>query len=235
MTLETSIEFLKGIGPERAKFIKNVLGFTTVEDFLTFYPLRYIDKSIVHKIGHLKADLEAEIQLKGRITDIQEVAYGKGQKRLTAKFRDDSGTLELVWFRYSKWMKEQIPLNLEIFVFGKINEFNGLFSMPHPEIEVDEKKALSGTLLPIYPGSEKLSKRGLNNKFFQTVIADIVKNLPSLVSENLPDSLMESLHLIGRIPALYNIHFPKDLVHFQHAENRVKFEEAFFFQLGYGS
>ena len=234
LTLETSIEFLKGIGPERAKFIKNVLGFTTVEDFLTFYPLRYIDKSIVHKIGNLKADLEAEIQLKGRITDIQEVAYGKGQKRLTAKFRDDSGTLELVWFRYSKWMKEQIPLNLEIFVFGKINEFNGIFSMPHPEIEVDEKKALYGTLLPIYPGSEKLSKRGLNNKFFQTVIADIVKNLPNLVSENLPDSLMKSLNLIGRIPALYNIHFPKDLVHFQHAENRVKFEEAFFFQLGYG-
>lgn len=234
MTLETSIEFLKGIGPERAKFIQNVLGFSTVEDFLTFYPLRYIDRSIVHKIGALKADLENEIQLKGKITDIQEVAYGKGQKRLTAKFRDDSGTLELVWFRYSKWMKEQLPLNQEIFIFGKINEFNGLFSMPHPEIEVDEKKALSGTLLPIYPGSEKLSKRGINNKFFQTVIAEIVKNLPSLVSENLPHSLMKSLHLIGRIPALYNIHFPKDLLHFQHAESRVKFEEAFFFQLGYG-
>ncbi|QBO58957.1 ATP-dependent DNA helicase RecG [Chryseobacterium salivictor] len=234
MTLETPIEFLKGIGPERAKFIKNVLGFTTVEDFLTFYPLRYIDKSKVHKIGDLRTEPDAEIQFKGKITDIQEVAYGKGQKRLTAKFRDDSGTLDLVWFRYSKWMKEQIPLNQEIFVFGKINEFNGIFSMPHPEIEADEKKALSGTLLPIYPGSEKLSKRGLNNKFFQTVIADIVKNLPNLVSENLPGSLMKSLNLIGRIPALYHIHFPKDLVHFRHAENRVKFEEAFFFQLGYG-
>ena len=234
MTLETSIEYLKGIGPERAKFIKNVLGFATVEDFLTFYPLRYIDKSKVHKIGDLRVETEAEIQLKGKITDFQEVAYGKGQKRLVAKFRDDSGTLELVWFRYSKWMKEQIPLNHEIFIFGKINEFNGLFSMPHPEIEIDEKKAVSGTLLPIYPGSEKLSKRGLNNKFFQTVIADIVKNLPHLVSENLPDSLMKKLNLIGRIPALYNIHFPKDLHHFQHAENRIKFEEAFFFQLGYG-
>ncbi len=234
MTLETSIEFLKGIGPERAKFIKNVLGFLTVEDFLTFYPLRYIDKSIVHKIGDLKAGQEAEIQLKGKVTDVQEVAYGNGQKRLTAKLRDDSGTLELVWFRYSKWMKEQIPLNQKIFVFGKINEFNGLFSMPHPEIEIDEKKALSGTLLPIYPGSEKLAKRGLNNKFFQTVIAEIVRNLPNLVNENLPDSLMKNLNLIGRIPALYNIHFPKDLLHFQHADNRVKFEEAFFFQLGYG-
>ncbi|TXF75112.1 ATP-dependent DNA helicase RecG [Chryseobacterium sp.] len=234
MTLDTSIEFLKGIGPERAKFIKNVLGFATVEDLLTFYPLRYIDKSKIHKIGDLKEEPDAEIQLKGKITDIQEVAYGSGQKRLSAKFRDETGTLELVWFRYSKWMKDQIPLNRDIFIFGKINLFNGNFSMPHPEIELDEKKALSGSLLPVYPGSEKLSKRGINNKFFQTVLAEITKNLPLLMQENIPDALMKKLKLIGRIPAFYHIHFPKDLHHFEHANRRVKFEEAFFFQLGYG-
>ena len=234
MTLDSSIEFLKGIGPERAKFIRNVLGISTVEDLLTFYPLRYIDKSKIHKIGDLQEEPDAEIQLKGKITDIQEIGYGKGQKRMTAKFRDETGTLELVWFRYSKWMKEQIPLNQEIFIFGKVNLFNGNFSMPHPEIEMDEKKALSGTLLPIYPGSEKLAKRGINNKFFQNTLSEIVRNLPSLIEENLPDSLMKNLKLIGRIPAFYNIHFPKDLNHFEHANRRIKFEEAFFFQLGYG-
>lgn len=234
MTLDTSIEYLKGIGPERAKFIKNVLGFTTVEDFITFYPLRYIDKSKIHKIGDVTEDLEAEIQFKGKITDIQEVGYGKGQKRMTAKFRDETGTLELVWFRYSKWMKDQLPLNQEIFIFGKINHFNGNFSMPHPEIEIDEKKALSGTLLPIYPGSEKLAKRGLNNKFFQTVLTDITKNLHSLIQENLPENLRNQLNLIGRMHAFYHIHFPQDLDHFEHANRRLKFEEAYFFQLGYG-
>ena len=234
MTLDSSIEFLKGIGPERAKFIRNVLGISTVEDLLTFYPLRYIDKSKIHKIGDLQEEPDAEIQLKGKITDIQEIGYGKGQKRMTAKLRDETGTLELVWFRYSKWMKEQIPLNREIFIFGKVNLFNGNFSMPHPEIEMDEKKALSGTLLPIYTGSEKLAKRGINNKFFQNTLSEIVRNLPSLIEENLPDSLMKNLKLIGRIPAFYNIHFPKDLNHFEHANRRIKFEEAFFFQLGYG-
>ncbi|HMU07497.1 MAG TPA: ATP-dependent DNA helicase RecG, partial [Kaistella sp.] len=234
MTLDSSIEFLKGIGPERAKFIRNVLGISTVEDLLTFNPLRYIDKSKIHKIGDLQEEPDAEIQLKGKITDIQEIGYGKGQKRMTAKLRDETGTLELVWFRYSKWMKEQIPLNREIFIFGKVNLFNGNFSMPHPEIEIDEKKALSGTLLPIYSGSEKLAKRGINNKFFQNTLSEIVRNLPSLIEENLPDSLMKNLKLIGRIPAFYNIHFPKDLNHFEHANRRIKFEEAFFFQLGYG-
>lgn len=234
MTLDTSIEFLKGIGPERAKFIKNVLGISTVEDVLTFYPLRYIDKSKIHKIGDLTEEPDAEIQLKGKITEIQELVYGKGKKRLVAKFRDESGTIELVWFRYSNWMKDQIPINREIFVFGKLNLFNGNFSMPHPEMEIDEKKALSGTLLPVYPGSEKLSKRGINNKFFQTTVTEILRNLPSLIEENLPDSLMQKLKLIGRIPAFYNIHFPKNLAHFEHANRRIKFEEAFFFQLGYG-
>jgi len=210
------------------------LGIATVEDFLSFYPLRYIDKSKIHKIGGLTEEPDAEIQLKGKITDIQEIGYGNGQKRMSAKFRDETGTLELVWFRYSKWLKEQIPLNREIFIFGRINLFNGNFSMPHPEIEIDEKKALSGSLLPIYPGSEKLSKRGINNKFFQTVLSEITINLPSLMEENMPDALMKSLKLIGRIPAFYHIHFPKDFNHFEHANRRLKFEEAFFFQLGYG-
>jgi ATP-dependent DNA helicase RecG len=233
LTLDTSIEFLKNIGPERAKVIKNVLGLATVEDLLTFYPLRYMDKSKVYKIGDLTKEPDADIQLRGKITDIQEIAYNKG-KRLSAKFRDETGSLDLVWFRYSKWMKESIPLNKELFIFGKVNFFNGSFSMPHPDIETDEKKALHGTLLPIYPGSEKLSKRGINNKFFQNVILSILKELPSLISENLPTYLSSSLQLTDRQSAFYNIHFPKDYQHFQAADRRLKFEEAFFFQLGYG-
>jgi ATP-dependent DNA helicase RecG len=233
LTLETSIEFLKGIGTERAKLIRNVLGISTVEDLLTFYPIRYIDKSKIHKIGNISKDSEADIQLKGKITDIQEVVYEKG-KRLSAKFRDETGTMDLVWFRYTNWMKEAIPLNQDIFIFGKVNFFNGNFSMPHPEIEVDEKKALQGTLLPVYPGSEKLTKRGITNKLFQTVIFNLLKDLPNLIQENLPDYLMKSMKLIGRLNSYYFIHFPKDLKQFDAANRRLKFEEAFFFQLGYG-
>lgn len=233
MALETSIEFLKGIDTERAKLIRNVLGISTVEDLLTFYPIRYIDKSKIHKIGNIAKDTETDIQLKGKITDIQEVVYEKG-KRLSAKFRDETGTMDLVWFRYTNWMKEAIPLNQEIFIFGKVNFFNGNFSMPHPEIEVDEKKALQGTLLPVYPGSEKLTKRGITNKLFQTVIFNLLKDLPNLIQENLPDYLMKSMKLIGRLNSFYFIHFPKDLKQFDEANRRLKFEEAFFFQLGYG-
>ncbi|SHK07267.1 ATP-dependent DNA helicase RecG [Epilithonimonas mollis] len=233
MILETSIEFLKNIGTERAKLIKNVLGISTVEDLLTFYPLRYIDKSKIYKVGDLTKEPESDVQFKGKITDLQEVVYEKG-KRLSAKFRDETGTMDLVWFRYTNWMKEAIPLNKELFIFGKVNLFNSYFSMPHPEIEADEKKALSGTLLPIYPGSEKLTKRGITNKLFQTAIFNLLRDLPNLISENLPDYLLKSMKLMDRLNAYYNIHFPKDLKHYDEANRRLKFEEAFFFQLGYG-
>lgn len=159
MTLETSIEFLKGIGPERAKFINSVLGIRTVGDLLTFYPLRYIDKSDVKRVADLTEGLETEVQLRGKITELKEISYGLHQKRLSARFRDETGSIDLVWFRYSKWLLEQIPLNTDLFIFGRLSYFNGGFSMPHPEIETDEKKAISQTLQPLYPGSEKLAKR----------------------------------------------------------------------------
>ncbi|MGV4415324.1 ATP-dependent DNA helicase RecG [Chryseobacterium sp. T1] len=233
MSLETPIEYVKGIGPDRAKLIKNVLGINNVEDLLNYYPIRYIDKSKIYTISELNPSIDIDIQLKGKITDLQEVVSSKG-KRLSAKFRDHTGTMDLVWFRYSKWLKEQIPINKDLFIFGKIQYFNNGFSMPHPEIELDEAKALSGTLMPVYSNSEKLTKRNVTNKFFQNTIFDILKNLPQLIEENLPDSLIKSLRLMGRLDSFYNIHFPKNTQLAHEADRRLKFEEAFFFQLGFG-
>ncbi|WP_295210820.1 ATP-dependent DNA helicase RecG [uncultured Chryseobacterium sp.] len=232
MTLETSIEYVKGIGPEKAKLIKSVLGISTVEDLLNFFPIRYLDKSKVHKIGEL-TDLATDVQLKGRITNIQEIQTGK-IKRLSAKFNDDTGSMDLVWFQYSKWLKEQLPVNKEVFIFGKINVFNHQFSMPHPEIEVEEKKDTEKRLRPIYPSSEKLTKRGLNQRFFQVVIKNICREIPNLIYENFPDYLMKAFKFLSRQHTYLNIHFPKDMEHFEKANYRLKFEESFFFQLGFG-
>lgn len=231
MNLETSIEYVKGIGPEKAKLIKNVLGLSTVEDLLNFYPLRYLDKSKVHKVSQLN-NVTTDVQLKGKITSIQEIQTGK-TKRLSAKFNDDTGSMDLVWFQYSKWLKEQIPVNKEIYIFGKINVFNNQFSMPHPEIEIEEKKESDNRLRPIYPSSEKLTKRGLNQKFFQTVLKNICKEIPSLIEENMPEYMMKHFKFLSRQHTYLNIHFPKDLEHFEKANYRLKFEESFFFQLGY--
>ena len=232
MDLSTPIEYLKGIGPERSKLIKNVLGISTVEDFLYFFPLRYLDKSKVYRVADLKEE-NVEIQLKGRIYDLKEITYGRGQKRLSAKFRDETGALDLVWFQYTQWLKDQIPLNKELYIFGRVSLFGQQFSMAHPEIELEEKREKELRLRPIYPSSEKITKRGLNQKFFQGIQAHILGHVTGLVQENLPQSLLQSLKLMGRQEAFVNIHFPKDTSAFEQADRRLKFEEAFFFQLGY--
>ena len=212
------------------------MNISTVEDFLNFYPIRYLDKSKTYLIRDLKQEQsEVEIQLKGKISDLKELTYGKGQKRLTAKFHDQTGSIDLVWFQYSQWLKEQIPLFREVYIFGKINFFGQNFSvsMAHPEIELEENKTKESRLRPIYPSSEKLTKRGLNQKFFQGILGIISKHISELIEENLPEYLLKSLKLMKRNEAYLNIHFPENIHAFEQAERRLKFEEAFFFQLGY--
>ena len=231
LSLDTPVEFLKSIGPERAKLIRNVLDIATVEDFLNFYPIRYLDKSQVYDIKNL-SDTLPEVQLKGRIIDLKELGEGRS-KRLAAKFQDETGIIDLVWFKYSKWLKEQLPVNKTVYIFGKVTLFNSQFSMAHPEIEVEELKEKPTGLLPIYPGSEKLSKRGLNQKFFQNVLRSICTQIPALLTENIPDAVRQKLKLMPRAEAYLNIHFPGDLRKYEQANRRIKFEEAFFFQLSY--
>ena len=231
LTLETPIEFVKGIGSERSKLIKNVLGISVVEDFLNFYPIRYLDKSKIFTVATLQ-ETTIDVQLKGKITSIQEIQTGK-TKRLAAKFNDHTGTMDLVWFQYSKWLKEQIPINREVYIFGKINVFNNQFSMPHPEIEAEESKETETRLKPIYPSSDKLTKRGLSQKFFQNVLKHICREIPNLIQENLPEYMIRHYQFLSRQHTFLNIHFPKDQQHFEKADNRLRFEESFFFQLGY--
>ena len=212
------------------------MNISTVEDFLNFYPIRYLDKSKTYLIRDLKQEQsDVEIQLKGKISNLKEITYGKGQKRLTAKFHDQTGSIDLVWFQYSQWLKEQIPLFREVYIFGKINFFgqNLSVSMAHPEIELEENKTKESRLRPIYPSSEKLTKRGLNQKFFQGILGIISKHISELIEENLPEYLLKSLKLMKRSEAYLNIHFPENIHAFEQAEKRLKFEEAFFFQLGY--
>jgi len=233
LELSTPIEYVKGIGPERAKLIRETLGIHNVEDLLTFYPIRYLDKSKIYKIGEL-GDISNELPLKGKITNLQEVVYGRGKKRLMANFTDGTGNMELVWFKYSKWLKEQIPIHTEVVIFGKVQLFNRSFSMAHPEIEKLESKMNVQTLFPVYSSSEKLTKRGINNRLFQKTMLEIFQHIPHLISENLSQTLLDKFKLLPRAEAFQNIHFPKNNRLLEAANRRIKFEEAFFFQLGYG-
>ncbi|MBQ0739990.1 ATP-dependent DNA helicase RecG, partial [Aquimarina celericrescens] len=115
--LQTPIDYLKGVGPTRATLLRSELGVHTYQDLLNLFPNRYLDKTQYYKINQLQRN-SAEVQIIGKIVHLKTVEQKKG-KRLVAKFIDDTGEIELVWFKGHKWIRENIKLNTPYVIFGK--------------------------------------------------------------------------------------------------------------------
>lgn len=231
--LQSSIEYVKGIGTEKANLLKKQLNIHSCEDLLNYFPFRYVDKSKIYKVNQLGSS-SAEIQLRGKIISLKETTFNK-KSRLTAIFEDNTGKLELIWFNVTNWLVKSIPLHEEVLIFGKVNAFNGKLTLAHPEIEkMNEAKLAPIVLEPIYSNSEKLQKRGINQLFFKKSIREILVAIDDQIEENLSQEILVNYKLISRKKAYQQIHFPNSYVELQQAEYRLKFEEMFFFQLGFG-
>ncbi len=228
---QTPIEYLKGVGPKRAELLRKELNISTFQDLLQYYPYRYVDRSKFFKVREINSDA-AYIQLKGYISNVQFIGQGRG-RRMTAKFSDESGSLELVWFQGIKWLKDKFKSDVEYIVFGKPGLFNNKYNMAHPEVDpVEESElAVSETLQPFYSTTEKLKSRGLGNKSFAKITKALVERAKDEIKENLSEEILQNLKLIPREEALVNIHFPKNNQILQRAQSRLKFEELFFIQL----
>jgi len=229
-TLQTPIEYLKGVGPNRADLLKTELHIHSFQNLLEFFPFRYIDKSRFYKISELQ-DNSAEVQIIGKITGLRTLPMKQG-KRVVANFEDDTGSIELVWFRGHKWILENVNTNAPYVIFGKLNNFNGSFSMPHPEIEELEKAKTKSYLKmqPVYPSTEKLSKRGISNRVISTLMFGLLEQSGNF-SETLPSSIIADLKLVTKTEAMRNVHFPQSSELLAKAQFRLKFEEFFYIQL----
>ncbi|MFK7834001.1 MAG: DUF559 domain-containing protein [Winogradskyella sp.] len=231
VNLQTPVDYLKGVGPNRADLLRSELGIKTYQDLLNLFPNRYIDRTKYYKINELQRN-NADVQIIGKITGFREIAQKRG-KRLVADFRDDTGIMELVWFRGQKWMRENLKVGQTYIIFGKANWFNGKFSMPHPEIEAqsNHESNLRSAMQAIYPSTEKLSNRGVTNKVVTNAMQQLFLETNGRFVETLPDSIMRELKLISKPDALFNIHFPKTPELLAKAQFRLKFEELFYIQL----
>jgi ATP-dependent DNA helicase RecG len=230
-SLNTAISYLKGVGPSRADLLKSELGIRTFSDLINFFPHRYIDRSQFLKIGQLQQNT-SEVQIVGRITGLKTVKQKRGS-RLVATFVDDTGMMELVWFRGTKWIKDAIKTNTPYVIFGKTNYFKGSFNMPHPELELVEnyKKNLRKAMQPIYPSTEKLGARGVTNRAISKMIQNLFEELQGEFTETLSKDVRDQHQLISKKEALLNIHFPQSQELLAAAQRRLKFEELFFIQL----
>ncbi len=232
--IHTPIEYLSGVGKQRAELLKNELGIFEFQDLLNLFPNRYIDRTRFYKINELQNNL-SEVQVIGKIIHLKTVVSNskKNADRLVATFVDDTGSMELVWFKGLKWMRDSLKINEPYVIFGKANLFNGIFSMPHPEMDLlqDFNKNLGGSIQPVYPSTEKLTKRGITNRVMRQLMQHLFEDVGNAFYENLPESVISSLNLISKAEALINIHFPKDQNTLSKAVLRLKFEELFYIQL----
>ena len=229
--LHTSIEYLKGVGPARADLLHKELGLRTLADLANFFPNRYIDRTQFFKINQLQQN-SSEVQVIGKISNIKTVQQKRGS-RLVATFIDETGTMELVWFRGVKWIKESLKIDIPYVAFGKVNWFNGVFSMPHPELELvtEYKKSLQTAMQPVYPSTESLTNKGVTNRVVAKMMQNLFVETKNSFKETLSVTIIDTLNLISKSQALFNIHFPENQQLLTKAQQRLKFEELFFIQL----
>lgn len=230
--LQTPIEYLKGVGPQRGELLRKELGIHRYEDLINFYPNRYIDRTRYYKINELNNN-PAEVQIIGKIINIKTVEFGKAKKRLVATFVDETGEMELVWFQGHKWIRESLKINVPYVIFGKVTSFNGQYNMAHPEMELlnEHEQSLRSALQPVYPSTETLTNRGISNRVVNKMMQQLFLETQAKFSETLPQYLLDELKLIPKNAALFNIHFPKSPELLTKAQFRLKFEELFFIQL----
>ncbi|MCA6378408.1 MAG: ATP-dependent DNA helicase RecG [Cytophagales bacterium] len=227
---DTSLEFLKGVGPQRAALLQKELKLFTFGDLIQHYPFRYEDRTRFYRISEVN-ELMPFVQMKGKISDV-ELIGDKFKRRLVAYLSDDKGELELVWFQGINWAMQKLKPNVDYVVFGKPSRYGSKLSIAHPEIELlTEKNEKGGYLQPVYPLSEKLRNRYIDNKFIIKLQQDVIKGAISHIRETLPAAILQQHSFISKKEALINIHFPKSLEWLERAQRRLKFEELFFIQL----
>lgn len=229
--LQTPIVYLKGVGPSRAETLQSELGVQTFQDLLNLFPNRYIDKTQYYKIAQLQRS-NADVQFLGKIVHIKTVEQKKG-KRLVATFIDDTGEMELIWFRGQKWIRDNLQLNTPYVIFGKCNWYNGQVSMPHPEMELlsEHEKGLKVAMQPVYPSTEKLGNKGITNRVINKLMQQLFMDTNGRFAETLSPTLLHELKLLPKNEAMFNVHFPKNQELLAKAQFRLKFEELFYLQL----
>ncbi|WEK38438.1 MAG: ATP-dependent DNA helicase RecG [Candidatus Pseudobacter hemicellulosilyticus] len=233
--LANPIEYLKGVGPQRADLLKKELSIFSFRDLLELFPFRHIDKTKVNLIRDISPHTEF-IQVAGRITSMGIVGE-KRARRLVAEIRDATGVMELVWFQGISFVEKMVQVGQPYLVFGKVSFFQGQPQISHPEIEnlPDPTAERKNFLEPVYPSTEKLKARGLGGRQIGKLTHTLFGMLHERdFPENLPEPIIRQLNLVPRFHALAHIHFPPSPEAWQRAVDRLKFEELFIAQLRLG-
>ena len=227
---QRDLKYLQGVGPRRAELLAKELNIRSVEDLIYYFPYKYIDRSKTYKIAEISGQMPF-IQLRGRILSYETIGEGRSA-RLTARFSDGTGVIELVWFKGIKFIQDKYKINTEYTLFGKPSLFGSRYNIAHPEIDpIDNDLDKNTGLQGYYNTTDAMKRNFLNAKAIQKIIFTLFKTLPGQFTETLPAFVIAKANCIYLNDALKNIHFPESTDMLAKATYRLKFEELFYLQL----
>ncbi len=221
---------MPGVGPKKADILGKEIQIFSWEDMLYYFPYKYIDRSKIFKIREIDGNMPY-IQLKGKIRKYETIGEGRA-RRITAQFYDETGNIELVWFKGLKSIPNMYKVGEEYILFGKPTVFGGKINVPHPELE-KESSVLTQQIgvQGEYSTTEKMKDVFLSSQALRKLIALIFKNYQGTIPETLNTEIIRKAKLIDLDTALRNIHFPQSPALLRDAQYRLKFEELFYVQL----
>ena len=240
MTWDTAIQYLPGVGPKRADLFQAELGVATVGDLVRLYPFRYIDRSSIVRIADIHPDL-AQVQVRATVLRVRLYAKNGAElppeqikynmvSRMSVMVADDTGEMEVVFFKGIKWMHARLQPGATFIFFGKPAVFNNHLNMVHPEVDAPDS-GTSGQLTGVYPSTERLKNAGITGRVMTKLMSAALEDLLPILQETLPDYVLKEKGLVPLSFALRQIHFPVSQDALAKATYRLKFEELFLLQL----
>lgn len=231
--LDNSVKYVAGVGEARAKLLEKELGIITIGDLLRYYPFRYVDRTKIYPIAEINSNMDSSlVQVRARITGVAYSGTGRKQ-RFSAFASDQSGSVELTWFRGIKWVEKSIEVGREYIIFGRPSFYRSEVQFAHPELELVEQFASRKercALQGIYSSTEKIAS-SLGTKGFFKIISNAWETARNNIEEILPQWLLDHYSLIPLRQALHDIHFPQSAEQLKAAERRLKFDELLGVQL----
>lgn len=219
------------MGPQRADLLKKELGIFTFNDLLHHFPYRHIDRTKIHKIIDLNITIEFA-QLKGLLL-YSEIVGEKSARRLTAYLKDDTGIIELTWFKGITWVEKTLQDGAQYLVSGRVSFFMSKPQLVHPDMDIlkTESGDAKAFLEPVYSTTEKLKARQLGPRQIAKAVQALLQIVrPKDVPENLPEKALQQYNLMPRYDAYCGLHFPANAEQYEQALYRLKFEELFITQ-----
>jgi ATP-dependent DNA helicase RecG len=236
--LDLPVQFVKGIGPKRAEALAS-RGVRTVHDLLYYFPFDYIDLSRVEPIGNLRRHVSsgAWITVIGSVLSF-ELLGRPPRQRFVVHLGDESGSIQLVFFRSVKYFKTTFAVGERLAVSGRVTRFGKHYQFVHPSIDRlaggDEEGDVflhTTGIVPKYGSSEGMKDVYLNLKGLRRIMKSTVEQFAELLAETLPADLLRRNGLLPLRQAIRAIHFPPSTDELAAARRRLKFDELFAMQL----